>query len=153
MDNHRAFAASLAASLAFAASAMTATAATAATVTQADASRLSTQFSDWAGGKSNADSLVAGLRNGAPVTLVTNGADRAVSIAGFTPSAPMSYSAVNAALGNAQRSLARLGITHPTAEQIQAALIGGEVTTSSGAIVAVRGSVPARGAGGPVASR
>lgn len=147
MDNYRALAASLAAALSFAASAM------AAPAPQSDAVRLSTQYTEWAGGKSNADSLVAGLRSGAPVTLVTNGADRSVSIAGFTPASAMSPAAVGAALSNAQRSLARLGITRPNAEQIQAALIGGDVTTSSGAVVAVRGSVAARGAGGPVASR
>ena len=147
MDNHRALAASLAAALSFAASAM------AATAPQHDAVRLSSQYSSWAGGKSNAESLVAGLRSGGPVTLVTNGADRSVSIAGFTPTAPMSYPAVSSALSNAQRSLARLGISQPNAEQIQAALIGGDVTTSSGAVVAVRGSVSARGAGGPIASR
>ena len=147
MDNHRALAASLAAALSFAASAM------AATAPQSEAGHLSAQYSDWAGGKNNADSLVSGLRSGAPVTLVTNGADRSVSIAGFTPAAPMSQGAVNSALANAQRSLARLGITRPNAEQIQAALIGGEVTTSTGAVVAMRGSVPARGASGPVASR
>jgi len=147
MKRSRALAASLATSIAFAASAM------AATAPQTDASRLATHYSDWAGGQSNADSLIAGLRNGAPVTLVTNGADRSVSIAGFTPSSPMSYGAVNTALSNAQRSLTRLGISRPNAEQIQAALIGGEVSTSGGALVAVRGSVSARGATGPVASR
>ena len=146
MTRTRALAVSLAASLAIAANAM------AATTPQTDASRLAGQYSDWAGGKSNADALVAGLRNGAPVTLVTNGADRSVSIAGFTPSEPMSYGAVGNALSNAQRSLTKLGIKHPNAEQIQAALIGGEVMTSSGKPIAVRGSIAARGTG-PVASR
>ncbi len=147
MNRSRALAASLATSLAFAAGAM------AATAPQTDASRLAARYSDWAGGQSNAQALVAGLRGGAPVTLVTNGADRNISIAGFTPTGPMSFGAVNGALSNAQRSLAKLGITRPNAEQIQAALIGGEVTTSSGALVAIRGSVNARGGTGPVASR
>ena len=146
MERTRALAASLAASLVFAASAM------AATAPQSDASRLATRYSEWAGGQSNADALIAGLRNGSPVTIVTNGADRSVSIAGFSPTGPMSYGAVNNALGNAQRSLARIGINRPTAEQIQAALIGGEVMTASGSIVPIRGSVAARGTG-PVASR
>ena len=146
MHTTRALAASLAASLAIAASAV------AATAPQTDASRLASQYSEWAGGQSNAEALIAGLRNGAPVTLVTNGADRSVSIAGFTPTTPMSFGAVGNALSNAQRTLSRLGIKRPTAEQIQAALIGGEVTTSSGGMVAVRGSVGARGTG-PVASR
>lgn len=147
MNRTRALAASLAASLAFAAGAM------AATAPQANASRLAAQYSSWAGGQSNADALVAGLRNGAPVTLVTNGADRSVSIAGFSPTGPMSYGAVGNALANAQKSLSRLGINRPNAEQIQAALIGGEVLTANGEIVAVRGSVSARGGSGPVASR
>ncbi len=117
-----------------------------------EATRLSTQYSDWAGGRSNSDSLVAGLRNGAPITLVTNGPNRAVSIAGFTPGASMSYGSVGAALAGAQRSLARIGVTRPSAEQIQAALIGGEVTTASGATSLVKGSIAARGPT-PVASR
>ena len=146
MTRTRALAASLAASIAFAANAM------AAAPAQTDASRLSSQYSEWAGGHSNADALVAGLRNGAPVTLVTNAADRSVSIAGFTPTGPMSYGAVGNALSNAQRSLTKLGIKHPNAEQIQAALIGGEVVASNGKAIAVRGSVAARGTG-PVAIR
>jgi hypothetical protein len=147
MNQTRALAASLAASLAFAASAM------AATGPQTDASRLAGQYAEWAGGQSNADALVAGLRTGQPVTLVTNGADRSVSIAGFTPTSPMSQGAVSNALSNAQRSLARLGISRPSAEQIQAALIGGEIATANGTVIPVKGSVAARGGTGPVASR
>jgi len=150
MQRTRALAASLAASLAFAASAM---AATAPQSSSSDNSRLASQYSEWAGGKSNAESLIAGLRSGSPVTLSTYGSNRSVSIAGFTPAGPMSQGAVSSALANAQRSLSRLGITHPTAEQIQAALIGGEVATSNGKLVAVRGSVSASGGSGPVASR
>jgi hypothetical protein len=92
------------------------------------------------------------LRNAAPITLVTNGPDRSVSIAGFTPSAPMGYDSVKAALANAQRSLARVGVSHPNAEQIQAALIGGEVKTARGGTAVVKGSIAARGSG-PLASR
>jgi len=146
MKRTRAFAASLAASIAFTATAM------AATSPPTEASRLAARYSGWAGGQSNAEALVTGLRSGSSVTLVTNGADRSVSLAGFSPSGPMSYGAVNNALSDAQRSLSRVGITHPNAEQIQAALIGGEVVGSSGKLVAMRGSVGARGAG-PVASR
>jgi len=145
MKRTRALAASLAASLAFAAGAM------AAAPPQTDASRIAVQYSEWAGGQSNAEALVSGLRSGSPVTLVTNGADRSVSLAGFTPSAPMSYGAVSNALANAQRSLSRVGISRPNAEQIQAALIGGEVMGSSGKLVAMRGAISART--GPVASR
>ena len=148
MRTYRALAVSLAASLAVAANAM------AATAPATEATRITSQYSDWLGGKSNADAIVAGLRNGSSVTIVTNGPDRTVSIAGFTPTGSMSYGNVSAALSNAQRSLARLGITKPTAEQIQAALIGGEILLPSGASATVRGSVAARGGGpGPVATR
>jgi hypothetical protein len=146
MNPSRTIALSIAATFVLAANA------TAASAPATDATKLSTQYSDWAGGRSNADSLVAGLRNAAPITLVTNGPDRSVSIAGFTPSAPMSYGAVGTALSNAQRSLSRIGVTRPNAEQIQAALIGGEVKTARGGTAVVKGSVAPRGTG-PVASR
>ncbi len=146
MNRSRTFAAVLAASAVLAGNTL------AASASASDATRLATQYSDWAGGRANADSLVAGLRNGSPITLVTNGPNRNVSIAGFTPNASMSYGNVASALSGARRSLARIGIDKPTAEQIQAALIGGEVATLRGAIAQVKGSVAARGAS-PIASR
>ena len=142
-------AASLAASLAFAANAMAASAPAPAT----EATRITNEYSDWAGGRSNAESIVAGLRNGGPVTIVTNSPDRRVSIAGFTPASSMSYGHVASALAGAQHSLSRLGIRKPNAEQIQAALIGGEISTASGGTTVMKGSVVARGpAPGKVAS-
>ena len=148
MRTYRALAVSLAAALAVAANA------TAATAPATEASRITSQYSDWLGGKSNAEAIVAGLRSGSPVAIVTNGPNRTVSIAGFTPTGSMSYGNVSAALSNAQRSLSRLGITKPTAEQIQAALIGGEILLPSGASATVRGTVAARGGEtGPVAAR
>lgn len=109
-----------------------------------DASSLSSQYAAWAGSKSNADALVSGLARGASITLVTTAPDRTVSMAGFTPAAPMSAAGVRGALGSAQRSLARLGITHPSAEQIQAALIGGDVALPSGGSRNVAGALGAR---------
>jgi hypothetical protein len=146
MTPFRAITAAFAATLAFAGNVM------ADNASAPDATRLANQYSEWAGGRSNADSLVAGLRNGAPIALVTVGAGRKVSIAGFTTRSSMSYGNVGSALATAQRSLAKVGITRPTAEQIQAALIGGEVTTASGATTPVQGSVAPRGTA-PVASR
>jgi hypothetical protein len=147
MKAYRALAVSLAASLGFAATAMAATVAS-------DSARLSTQYSEWAGGRSNADALIAGLHGGSPITIVTPGPNNTVSIAGFTPSASLSYPGVGNALANAQRSLSRLGITRPTAEQIQSALIGGEILLPSGTTTLVRGSVSPRGGEpGPVAIR
>lgn len=133
-------AASLAASLAFAANAMAASA-----PAPTEATRIANQYSQWAGGHSNAEALVAGLRNGAPVTIVTNSADRSVSIAGFTPASSMGYGSVASALAEAQHSLERLGIRKPNAEQIQAALIGGDVRLSNGRTRALRGTVAVLG--------
>ncbi|HST00417.1 MAG TPA: hypothetical protein VLJ84_02040 [Usitatibacter sp.] len=133
-------AASLAASLAFAANSMAATA-----PAPTEGSRIASEYSEWAGGRSNAESLVAGLRNGAPVTIVTNAPDRSVSIAGFTPASSMSYGGIASALSGAQHSLARMGIRKPNAEQIQAALIGGEIATANGGTTVMKGSVVARG--------
>lgn len=145
--HHRLLAASLAASLALASSAM------AATAPANDTARIASQHSSWAGSRANAEALVTGLRNGTPITLVTTGADRSMSLAGFSPAGSMSYDNVNNALLNAQRSLARAGIAQPTAEQIQAALIGGEVELPNGKVHALRGSVAARGGNPQIASR
>ena len=147
MTSRRALAASFVAAFAFA------TWAHAATTPATESTKLSSQYSEWAGGKSNADAIVAGLRNGSSITIVTNSPNRSVSIAGFTPSSSMSYGSVSSALANAQRSLGRLGITKPTAEQIQAALIGGEIGLPDGSTAPIRGTVAAVGsAPTPVAS-
>jgi len=136
----------------FVAGSLAAGAAIAADAPDGDFSRLSNQYAGWAGGKSNADNLVGGMRSGSSITLVTRSNGRSVSLAGFTPSRAMTYGEIRTALSGAQQNLARMGVAQPNAEQIQAALIGGEVVGSSGKLVAMRGSVGARGAG-PVASR
>jgi hypothetical protein len=46
-----------------------------------------------------------------------------------------------------------MGITKPTAEQIQAALIGGEVELPNGRTQELRGTVAVRGGNPQVASR
>jgi hypothetical protein len=76
-----------------------------------------------------------------------------MSLAGFSPASSMSYANVNSALSNAQRTLSRMGITKPTAEQIQAALIGGEVELPGGRVQELRGTVAARGGNPKVAAR
>jgi len=133
--------ASLVASLAFTAGAF------AATAPPLDTSRLSARYSDWAGGKANADALVSGLTHGTSIALVTRGPNRGVSLAGFTAAGPMSYSEAESALAGARRRLDGLGIARPSAEQIQAALIGGDVTTPAGATVMIEGRVAANGVG------
>jgi hypothetical protein len=118
-----------------------------------DGSRIAAHYSTWAGSRANADALVAGLRHGTTITLVTNPGERSMNLAGFTPTAPMGYDRVDRALSEARRSLARVGITHPTAEQIQAALVGGEVALSGGRTQVLSGTVSAGGRNSRVAAR
>lgn len=106
-----------------------------------NASSLSSKYSNWAGGKSNADSLVNGLQSGKTVMLVTQGPNNTRSLAGFTPPAAMAPEDVSAALAKARATLASMGIKQPSADQIQAALIGGEVELGNGRTRMVQGSV------------
>ena len=105
------------------------------------AASLSAQYAAWAGGKANADALVQGLRSGSSITISTMRTDGTTSLAGFTPRTPMSHGEVANALQRARASLSRLGIDKPSAEQIQAALIGGEVELRDGATTSVSGAV------------
>lgn len=120
-----------------------------------EASRLSSQYASWAGGKSNADSLVNGLRSGSSVTLVTVSPDNSKSIAGFTAQTQMSSAEIARSLAAAKRTLAGMGIRQPSADQIQSALIGGEVTLPNGKTRLVQGAVALRAEPvlSPVASR
>ena len=109
--------------------------------TQSDEARIAAHYASWAGGKSNADSLVNGLRTGNSITLVTAGPNNTRSMAGFTAQTTMTPAEISAALGSAKSTLSRMGIRQPTAEQIQAALIGGEITPVKGKPQLVQGSV------------
>ncbi len=144
--DHRKLAASLAASLLYASSAMAAAA-------PAASARLASDFSAWAGSRQNAAALVAGLRNGSSIAIATTGRDRNVSLAGFTPKSPMSFEEVQDALSSARASLAQIGVRHPSAVQIQAALIGGEVQLSNGRTRMLRGTVAVLGGNPNLASR
>jgi hypothetical protein len=106
-----------------------------------DARRISSQYSSWAGGKANADALVAGMQNGTTVMITTQGPDNTRSLAGFTPDSKMSTEEIASALARARSSLASMGVKQPSADQIQAALIGGEVSLAGGRTKAVQGSV------------
>lgn len=94
------------------------------------------QFSDFAGSEANAQSLVTGLRSGAPVTLTSPSTTGSTTTTAFTfdpPTRPMGYGNVFISLALAKQQLANYGITDPTAQEIQAALMGGTITTGSGA--------------------
>lgn len=98
-------------------------------------SRISQDFAGFAGSDTNAGSLVTGLRSGSPITLTApSGANQQPSSVTFTPpTRPMGNGNVYISLALAKQQLASLGITQPTPEQLKAALVGGTVTTGSGA--------------------
>jgi hypothetical protein len=104
-------------------------------------SRLVSQFTELAGSKENAASLVSGLRTGSAITLTepvatsgqaptstpAPGTAATAATAGTTftaPTKPMGYGNVRIALNLAKAQLASLGITNPTPEQLQTALVG-----------------------------
>lgn len=97
------------------------------------ATGIANRFASFAGSPQNAASLVAGLRSGTAITLVSPGSATGVS---FTPTTkPMGYGNITHALTLAQRQLAAQGVTQPTPQQLNTALNGGTLTiiSSSGA--------------------
>jgi hypothetical protein len=101
-----------------------------------NASRVAANFTQLAGSEENALALVSALRNGQRVTLVsdTGGAKLPVTTTFELPTGPMPWDNVVISLALARDSLARAGIAQPTPEQLEAALLGGDVTTAKGTI-------------------
>ena len=111
---------------------------------QAD-DRLVDQFGRFAGSKSNAESLVNGLRNDQEVKLTST---RGAPTATFTPKTDrMGFGNVKIALTLAKATLAEQGITRPTPQQIEAALNGGTVTNRAGKQVQLTGILTQRASG------
>lgn len=107
--------------------------------------RISSDFSAFAGSTANADALVAGLRNGTAITLTTTDPKGVTTSTTFTPpTGKMGYGNVYTSLALAKQQLAGLGITEPTARQLQAALNGGTVTSSTGQTTALTGVLQMR---------
>ena len=93
-------------------------------------SRISSDFTTFAGSTANSSSLVSGLRGGSAITLTSTDAKGVITETTFTPTTgKMGYGNVFISLGLAQQNLTNLGITQPTPEQIQTALNGGSFTT------------------------
>lgn len=96
--------------------------------------KLSSEFSTFAGSTANSDALVAGLRNGTPITLSSTNAQGVTTSTTFTPpTGKMGYGNVFISLAVAKQDLANAGITQPTAQQLQTALMGGTITSGTGA--------------------
>lgn len=107
-----------------------------AATTSKPATQLATTYSTFAGSDANATALVDGLRSGTSITLTSSSSTSGTagtSSTTFTPAtSKLGYGNVNIALALAQAELTKLGITDPTPVQLQAALNGGTVTTSTG---------------------
>jgi hypothetical protein len=99
---------------------------------------LASNFTNLAGGTSNAQNLVNALRNGTSATLTTTTTPAGSTTPVTTtttidvPTKPMGWGNVKIALALAQKTLLAAGITQPTPAQLQAALNGGSVTVTTG---------------------
>jgi hypothetical protein len=111
-------------------------------------SRISSDFTSFAGSTQNSDALVSGLRNGSSITLAFTDAKGVTTTTTFDPpTGKMGYGNVYTSLALAKQNLANVGITDPTAQQLQASLMGGTVTTSSGQTVKMTGVLQLRADG------
>ena len=123
----------------------TATPVTSARATQPE-DKIASEFSIFAGSQDNARSLVTGLRQGSEVTLTNDGP--AGGGATFTPpTRPMGDGNVRISMALAQEQLIRAGVTQPTAEQLNASLVGGTVTSDSGRTTELQGVLQMRAQG------
>lgn len=99
--------------------------------------KISAEFSSFLG--SDAKAVVTGLRSGTPITLTstapgsTPGAPPVITTTTINPpTGKMGFGNVFISLALAKQQLNQLGITQPTPQQLQAALLGGSITTGSG---------------------
>lgn len=126
------------------------------TTTNTESTRLATRYSTFSGSDANSTALVDGLRNGTSITLETtttvknaNGTTSTVTTpTTFQPAtAKLGYGNVNIALALAEADLNKLGITDPTAAEIEAALNGGTVTLADGSTETLQGVLALRAQG------
>jgi len=93
------------------------------------AGRIAGDFTAFAGSPDNAAALVSGLRNGSAIELSSTDAQgKVTTVTVPATTKPLGYGNVTITLALAQTSLDKVGITQPTAAQLQAALTGGTVT-------------------------
>lgn len=156
MKPHHPILTALAAGLlaAFAATAFAADGGTPATDTAAN--KLASTYTTFAGSDANADALVEGLRDGTSITLDTTATTTNPDGTTSTTTTPttfqpatgkLGYGNVNIVLALAQDQLATMGITDPTADEIEAALNGGTVTLDDGSTQTLQGVLALRAQG------
>ncbi|GAA0887441.1 hypothetical protein [Rhodanobacter soli] len=120
--------------------------------THHESTRLSTEFAGFAGSETNSQALVTGLRDGTAITLddVVKNADgtTTTTTTTFTPATgKMGYGNVKIALSLAEATLAKDGITDPTAAEMAAALNGGTLVLADGTSIDLNGVLAQRAAG------
>lgn len=125
---------------------------TSTSVTHHEATRLSTEFTGFAGSGANSQALVTGLRDGTAITLndVTKNANGTTTTTATTfrpATGPMGYGNVKITLSLAEATLAKGGITDPTAAEMAAALNGGTLVLADGTSVDLKGVLAQRAAG------
>lgn len=115
--------------------------------------KIAAHFETLAGSQDNALALVEALRHGVPVKLIASGAATERALPAVTtidpPSGEMEWKDIERALLLAQAALHRAKITRPTAEQLEAALLGGVVTNPEGQSLIFAGILPLHAAGVP----
>jgi hypothetical protein len=103
--------------------------------------KISKDFSSFLG--SDANSVVTGLRNGTPISLISTTTTPSPTPGGLPvpsttttvitpPTGHMGFGNVYISLALAKQQLSTLGITHPTPQQLQAALTGGAIAQTTG---------------------
>lgn len=116
------------------------------------ATRVAAPFATVAGSPENALALAASLRTGTPATITStstdaSGATVTTSTSITPPTKPMGWGNVSHALALATTALSNAGVTNPTTADVQAALLGGNVTTPDGKTVALTGVLQQRADG------
>jgi hypothetical protein len=97
---------------------------------QSEAAQICRKFVGFAGSGANARALVTGLHSGRPIALGKNAGETPAEPVSFVPpTGELRYGNVYIALAMAERLLAKAGCAAPTPQQIQAALVGGEVSS------------------------
>lgn len=122
--------------------------------TNTESGKLASTYATFAGSQTNSQALVDGLRNGTSITLETvtpptsAGGTSTTTTTTFQPATgKLGYGNVNIALALAQDDLAKLGITDPTTDEIEAALNGGAVTLADGSTQNLQGVLALRAQG------
>jgi len=98
--------------------------------------KISGEFSSFLGTDSRA--IIVGLRSGTPINLTTTtpsptGGLPVTTMTTITPpTGKMGFGNVFISLALAKQQLSQVGITQPTPSQLQAALLGGQITTGTG---------------------